>query len=216
MKKLLLTTALVGLMAAPASAETVLIGQSPGSPDLAPTQNTRVQSQVNPDGSITETTITETMTPRTSTSLMVTSEVSQMDILKNHDWDGDGDYDHKHTVITIEGMTPAQLNQRVGDQDGDGDIDRYDLAAYVGDMDNDGDVDYEDYMARFGDQNIVIEYTYDYDPEYNGTTAYITPSSETVLVEEDVNLRGVESGQVIAKDYSGVKKTGEPGYNLNR
>ena len=216
MKKLLLTTALVGLMAAPAAAETVIMERSASAVDLQPTQNTRVESQVNADGSITETTITETVTPRASTSLMVTSEVSAMDLLKNHDWDRDGDYDHKHTVITIEGMTPAELNARIGDQDGDGDIDRFDLATYVGDIDMDGDVDYVDYMARFGDQNIKVDYTYDYDPEYNGTTAYISPTTDTVIVDDGVNIRTTATERVILDDDADMRTSSELGYRLNR
>ncbi|GEM_PF-1414801 len=198
MKKLLLTTALVGLMATPAAAETVIMKDGVQTGPTTTTQ--RVETQANADGSITETTITESVTPRTSTSLMVTSEVSAMDLLKNHDWDRDGDYDHKHTVITIEGMTPAELNARIGDQDGDGDIDRYDLATYVGDIDNDGDVDYVDYMARFGDQSIKVDYTYDYDPEYNGTTAYVSPATESILVDEGVNLQTSETSRVSFED----------------
>lgn len=215
MKKLLMTTALVGLMASPASAETVLMKEGIQTGPTTTTQ--RVETQANADGSITETTITESVTPRSSTSLMVTSEVSKMDLLKNHDWDGDGDYDHKHTVITIEGMTPEQLNARIGDQDGDGDIDRYDLATYVGDIDRDGDVDYEDYIARFGDQNIKIDYTYDYDPEYNGTTAYISPNTEAVIVDEGVNLETTETSRVRFEDNtSKIQTRSELGYDLNR
>lgn len=213
MKKLLLTTAMVGLMAAPAAAETVLMSDTAADVSLQPTQNTRVESNVNADGSITETTITETVTPRASTSLMVTSEVSKMDLLKNHDWDRDGDYDHKHTVITIEGMSPAELNRRIGDQDGDGDIDRYDLAAYVGDMDGDGDVDYVDYMSRFGDQNIKIDYTYDYDPEYDGSTAYVSPTTDTVVVDEAVNLETVDRERVVVDTRSDATVRTNTRYN---
>ena len=213
MKKLLLTTAMVGLMAAPAAAETVLMSDTAADVSLQPTQNTRVESNVNADGSITETTITETVTPRASTSLMVTSEVSKMDLLKNHDWDRDGDYDHKHTVITIEGMSPEELNSRVGDQDGDGDIDRYVLAAYVGDMDGDGDVDYVDYISRFGDQNIVIDYTYDYDPEYDGSTAYVSPTTDTVVVDEAVNLETVDRERVVVDTRSDATVRTNTRYN---
>lgn len=214
MKKLLLTTALVGLMAAPASAETVLLKDGVKTGPTTTTQ--RVETRANTDGSITETTITESVTPRSSTSLMVTSEVSAMDLLKNHDWDRDGDYDHKHTVITIEGMTPAELNARIGDQDRDGDIDRYDLATYVGDIDADGDVDYVDYMARFGDQNIKVDYTYDYDPEYNGTTAYISPNTESILVDDGVNLETSETSRVIYEDGVRYETKSELGYSMNR
>ena len=215
MKKLLLTTAMIGLMAAPASAAELLVKE--GVQTGPTTSQTHVETRANADGSITETTVTESVTPRTSTSLMVTSEVSAMDLLKNHDWDRDGDYDHKHTVITIEGMSPEELNARIGDQDNDGDIDRYDLATYVGDTDRDGDVDYVDYMARFGDQSIKVDFTYDYDPEYNGTTAYVSPSTDAILVDEGVNLESSETARVrYMDDDTRVQTRSELGYDLNR